>query len=109
MVNADPLRPWRVTKQGVILALRVTARGGRDGVEGIELQADGRPVLRVRVRAAATEGAANQAVISVIAKSFGVARTDLRLLSGRVARLKQLEVTGDPTELVARLEDLVAG
>jgi uncharacterized protein YggU (UPF0235/DUF167 family) len=65
--------------------------------------------LRVRVRAAAQDGAANQAVISLIAKSLGASKSDLRLLSGATARVKRLAVLGDPMVLSARLRALVAG
>jgi uncharacterized protein (TIGR00251 family) len=101
--------PWRRTAEGLTLSLRVTPRGGRDAIDGVEAQSDGRPVLRVRVRVAAEDGAANKAVIALIAKSLGASRSDVRLLSGATARLKQVAVDGDPAALTARLEALVAG
>jgi uncharacterized protein YggU (UPF0235/DUF167 family) len=36
-----------------MLAVRLTPRGGRDAIDGIEQLSDGRRVLKVRVRAAA--------------------------------------------------------
>ncbi len=108
-MSADGVRPWRATEQGLSIALRVTPRGGRDAIDGVEAQSDGRPVLRVRVRVAAEDGAANKAVIALIAKSLGASKSDVRLVSGATARLKQLAVDGDPLALAARLEALVAG
>ena len=64
--------PWRSSTTGVSIALRVTPRGGRDGVDGIEQLSDGRSVLKVRVRAIADGGEANRAVLVVLAKSLGV-------------------------------------
>lgn len=96
--------PWRITNEGVSLALRVTPRGGRDGIEGVEAQSDGRAVLKIRVRVAAEDGAANKAVIALLAKALGLAKSDIRLLSGHTARLKQLAVDGAPADLIARLE-----
>jgi uncharacterized protein YggU (UPF0235/DUF167 family) len=40
------------------LTVRLTPKGGRDAVDGIEQMADGRSVLKVRVRSAASEGEA---------------------------------------------------
>jgi len=107
-MSVDDARPWRGIERGVSIALRVTPRGGRDGIDGIEAQSDGRPVLRVRVRVAAEDSAANKAVIALIAKSLGVSKSGVSLLSGATARLKHLAIEGDPTALAARLEALVS-
>ena len=53
------MEPWRYSSQGLRIALRVMPRGGRDGIDGIEMLADGRPVVKVRVRAVADGGEAN--------------------------------------------------
>ena len=62
------MEPWRYSSQGLRIALRVMPRGGRDGIDGIEILADGRPVVKVRVRAVADGGEANRAVMAVLAK-----------------------------------------
>jgi len=90
------------------LVVRVTPRGGRDAVDGVEAIDDGRTVLRVRVRAAAEAGEANKAVIALLAKWLGVAKRDLTLMVGHAARVKHLAVAGDPLDLAARLERLTA-
>ena len=45
--------PWRYSSEGISIALRVTPRGGRDDIDGIETLANGRSVVKVRVRAIA--------------------------------------------------------
>ena len=45
-------RPWLRTGDGVSVAVRLTPKGGRDAIDGIETLSDGRAVLNVRVRAA---------------------------------------------------------
>ena len=45
--------PWRYSTQGISVALRVTPRGGRDDIDGVETLANGRSVVKVRVRAIA--------------------------------------------------------
>jgi uncharacterized protein (TIGR00251 family) len=98
--------PWRTSTTGVSIALRVTPRGGRDGVDGIEQLSDGRSVLKVRVRAVADGGEANRAVLVLLAKSLGVPKASVSLLSGATSRLKQIAVEGDPVRLAEALRQL---
>jgi len=98
--------PWRYSTQGISVALRVTPRGGRDDIDGVETLADGRTVLKVRVRAIAEGGEANRAVTELLAKALGVAKRDVRVLSGTTSRLKQIAVNGDPAKLGETLRQL---
>ena len=99
--------PWRYSTGGISVALRVTPRGGRDAIDGIETLADGRSVVKVRVRAIAEGGEANRAVIELLAKALGVPKARVRLLSGATSRLKQIAVDGDPAALGEALRALV--
>ena len=100
--------PWRYSTQGISVALRVTPRGGRDGIDGIETLANGRTVVKVRVRTIAEGGEANRAVIALLSEALGVARGKVRILSGPTSRLKQIAVDGDPAKLGERLRKLTA-
>ena len=91
--------PWRATSAGISVALRVTPRGGRDDIDGVETLSDGRSVLKVRVRAIADGGEANRAVTELLAKSLHVPKARVRLLSGATSRLKQIAIEGDPAAL----------
>lgn len=86
--------------------MRLTPKGGRDGVDGLGDGPDG-PVLKARVRAPPEKGAANAALEKLIAGTLGVPKSAVRLVAGQKARLKTLEVTGDPAVLSARLSELV--
>ncbi|RXH19859.1 DUF167 domain-containing protein [Bradyrhizobium guangzhouense] len=99
------MEPWRSSADGISIALRVTPRGGRDGIDGIEQLSDGRCVLKLRVRAVADGGEANRAVLALLAKSLGVPKASVSLLSGATSRLKQVAIAGDP----ARLADALRG
>jgi uncharacterized protein (TIGR00251 family) len=103
---AIPARPWQVAADGLVLMVRLTPKGGRDAVEGIAARADGRPVLKVRVRAAASEGEANAALLRLLAQTLGVAPRAIRLLAGDTARLKRLHVAGAGVALAAALEKM---
>ena len=100
--------PWRYCTDGISVALRVTPRGGRDDIDGLERLADGRTVVKVRVRAIAEGGEANRAVIELLAKVLGVPNGKVRLLSGTTSRLKQIAVDGDPAQLGEALRKLTA-
>src|SRR6516225_3586925 len=67
-------RPWGAAPNGIVLTVRLTPKGARDAIEGIERLADRRCALKVRVRAAPSEGAANAALVALIAKAAGVAK-----------------------------------
>jgi uncharacterized protein len=100
--------PWRYSTEGISVALRVTPRGGRDDIDGLEALADGRSVVKVRVRAVADGGEANRAVTKLLAKALGVPKASVRILSGTTSRLKQIAVDGDPARLGETLRALTA-
>ena len=100
--------PWRYSTLGISIALRVTPRGGRDDIDGLETLANGRTVVKVRVRAIADGGEANRAVTELLANVLGVSKAKVRILSGTTSRLKQIAVDGDPAKLGDALRKLTA-
>ena len=90
------------------MAVRLTPKGGRDAIDGLEILSDGRAVLKVRVRAAPSEGEANEALCRLIAKSVGVPPRDVALVAGATARIKRLTISGDGPTLMATLEKICA-
>jgi uncharacterized protein len=101
-------RPWAAIAGGVALAVRLTPKGGRDAVGGIETLADGRAVLKARVAAPPSEGEANEALCRLIAKTAGVPSRDVALVAGASARIKRLTIAGDGPTLMAVLEKVAA-
>ena len=99
-------RPWVIGAGGIALTVRLTPRGGRDAIDGVEQMADGRCVLKVRVRAAPSEGEANAALIQLIAKAVSVPRRDVALTAGTTSRIKRILISGDGAALAAKLEKL---
>ncbi|OYW68126.1 MAG: hypothetical protein B7Z40_04285 [Bosea sp. 12-68-7] len=95
--------PWTATADGLRLSVRLTPRGGRDAIDGIEILSDGRPVLQARVRAAPSEGEANAALLALIAHALDLPRSAVTLAAGASARLKTVAIAGDPADLGARL------
>jgi len=93
-----------VTAGGLVVTVRLTPRGGRDAIDGIERRANGQCVLKARVRAAATEGEANRALLALVAHAAGVPPRDVTLVSGATARIKRLMIAGQGPSLAAALE-----
>ncbi len=99
-------RPWTLAAGGVIVTVRLTPKGGRDAIDGIETLADGTTVLKVRVRAAPHEGAANDALCRLIAKAAGVPPSRVEIAGGAASRIKRLKIVGETQALVAALEKI---
>ena len=76
------------------LAVKLTPGAASDRIDGWDLDPEGRPVLKVRVRARPVEGQANAALILLLAKSLGVPRSTLSLMRGGQSRLNMIEVEG---------------
>src|SRR5262249_21441364 len=97
------LQPWRPAKAGLLLAVRVSPKAYRDGIDGLAETSEG-PALQGRVRAVPDQGEANTAVETVVAKWLGVAATKVAVTRGHKSRVKMLEIGGEP----AMLEALIA-
>jgi uncharacterized protein (TIGR00251 family) len=79
-------------------AVRLAPRSSSNGVDGV---LDG--VLKVRVTAPAVEGAANTALLALLAEELDVARRDVRIVAGATSRQKLVVVDGvEPEAVVAR-------
>ena len=98
--------PWIAGAGAVALTVRLTPKGGRDAIDGVETLADGRDILKVRVRAAPSEGEANDVLCRLLAKALGIPRRDVSLTAGATSRIKRLAVSGDVPTLIAALEKL---
>lgn len=70
-------------------SVRLTPRGGATRIDGVT---DG--VLRVRVAPAPVEGAANTALVRLLADELGVPPSRVRLVAGATGRLKRIVVDG---------------
>jgi uncharacterized protein YggU (UPF0235/DUF167 family) len=91
-----------------MVVVRLTPKGGRDAIESIEQRSDGQSVLKARVRAAASEGEANDALVKMLARALAVPPRDVSLLAGATSRLKRLMIAGDGPTLAAALEKIAA-
>lgn len=89
------------------LAIRLTPGASADRIDGWAMDADGRPILKVRVRARPIEGEANAALLKLMAKALGVPKSAVTLERGDQSRTKMIAVAGlSEDEAKARLTDL---
>jgi hypothetical protein len=75
-----------------ILPIRVTPRSAKPGIGGWRADADGREELEVSVAEAPADGAANEAVIRLLAKALGVSRSEVEIVAGAASRHKRVAV-----------------
>ncbi|MFN8592486.1 MAG: DUF167 domain-containing protein [Thermomicrobiales bacterium] len=91
--------------RGSVIRIIVVPRGSRNQ---IEISDHG--LLRIRVTAPPVDGAANAAVIKVLAEAIDVSRSRLSILTGEHSRHKQILVDGlTPEQLMPRLGGEAAG
>lgn len=76
------------------LAVRLTPGAASDRIDGWDADAEGRRVLKVRVRARPIEGEANDALIKLLAKALGVPKSAVAIQRGGQSRTKILVIDG---------------
>ena len=81
------------------LDVRVIPRAGRSGFAGLR---DG--ALVVKLAAAPVDGAANDELIALLAKTLRIPKRDIALVSGERSRSKRIRIAGlDREGVLARL------
>jgi uncharacterized protein (TIGR00251 family) len=63
-------------------------------------------MIKIRIAAPAVENAANRALIEFIARRLGIAKRNVRIVSGSANRKKVLEIDGVGAEAIAGLVPL---
>jgi len=94
-------RKFRITEaeSGAAFPVRVIPRASRNEVEGITGNA-----LKVRVTAPPVEGAANKALIELLAERLKIRKSQIEIVAGQTSQHKMISVVGlGPSEVEARL------
>ena len=86
-----------------IVAIRVTPRSSKPGIGGWRTGIDGREELEIRVAEPPADGAANDAVVRLLAKALGISRSQVEILSGATSRHKRVRLPIDLNEVRHRL------
>jgi hypothetical protein len=85
------------------VAIRVTPRSAKPGIGGWRAGADGRVELEVRVAEAPTDGAANDAVVKLLAKALGISRSEVSIIAGHASRHKRVAIPFELEEFRRRV------
>jgi hypothetical protein len=82
--------------------MRLTPRAARDSVDGVKEGPDGR-YIQARVRAVPENGKANAALVELVARELGVAKSTVTVTAGQTHRLKSLLIGGDAAALEKKI------
>jgi uncharacterized protein len=92
------------------LPIKLTPGASSDRIDGWDVDPEGRPVLKVRVRARPVDGEANAALIKFLAKALDVSKSSVDLARGGQSRLKMIEIEGlSLDDIMRRLDDILGG
>ncbi len=86
------------------IAVRVTPRSSKPGIDGWRAGADGRDELELRVAEAPADGAANAAVTRLLAVALGLPNSQVSLVSGHSSRHKRIALPLEIGEVRRRIE-----
>lgn len=95
---------YEETETGLKICVRVTPKASANLLRGVEEVLPGQKALKISVTAVPEDGKANKAVIALLSKSLGLPKSSFQVLQGETARLKIILITGDPSELISRIE-----
>jgi uncharacterized protein len=99
----DELLPLKPTDFGVRLIIKVTPKASSNRI-GIAMNENyGTYALKVYVTAVPEDGEANEAVLKLLAKSWGLPKSIFKVLSGHKDRKKVIHIQGDPQSLMKYL------
>lgn len=93
------------------MTIRLTPRAGRDALCGLSRAAGPRgeeTVLAAQVSAAPADGAANQALLRLLARDWRLPVSSLSVTSGARSRVKRVLVRGAAAELTPFLSGKIA-
>jgi len=94
--------------EGIVIHVRLTPKSSAAKIAGAALHGE-KPVLKAHVTAPPEDGKANAALTQLIAGWLGVPKSKVTVAAGQKSRLKSVAVAGDPAELMAKVELLLAG
>lgn len=85
------------------VAIRVTPRSSKPGIGRWRAGSDGREELEIRVSEAPSDGAANEAVVRLLAYALGISRAEVKIVSGAASRHKRVSLPFEIDEVRRRL------
>ena len=90
---------WQISKHGLAVKVRVMPNASKNAVTGVYTAGDGQMSLKVSTTAQPEKGKANKAVIAILSKKFGLAKSKFSVVSGLTDRNKTIILDGDVEEI----------
>lgn len=81
--------PYKETGDGIVFKVQVVPRASRSEIVG-----EHNGALRVRIAASPVDGAANEELVRLLARSLQVPRSAVEITAGHSAKLKTVRVGG---------------
>lgn len=81
--------PFRRSKKGITLKVKVEPRSSRKGISGVVGDS-----VKVKVHAPPVKGEANTEIIEILSKEFNVKKNAIRIITGHYSRDKVVEIAG---------------
>lgn len=96
---------YSVTKDGILLSVKVVTNAGASAVKDIVKDAEGREFLRLTVVSVPEKGKANKEVIKLLSKELGVAKSVLSVETGETSHYKKILIQTNDDEVVKKLNE----
>lgn len=100
---------YELSKQGVILRVRLTPNSSSCFIKGIFENADGDQFLKINVVSVPEKGKANKELLLLLAKELKLAKSDLEIVSGETGRYKKILLKVTEEKVVATIDKWVKG
>jgi uncharacterized protein len=89
-VREDMKIPYKKTKNGIMIEVKVEPRSSRRQISGI-MDND---ILKVKLTAPPVDGSANEQLIELISETTGVKKSQIKIVRGLSSKRKLVEITG---------------
>lgn len=89
-VREDMNIPYKKTKNGITIEVKVEPRSSRKQITGIMDNS----ILKVKLTAPPVDGSANEQLIELISEATGIKKSQIRIIRGQSSKIKLVEITG---------------
>ncbi|MEW6416740.1 MAG: DUF167 domain-containing protein [Nitrospirota bacterium] len=81
--------PFKKSKKGITLKVKVEPRSSRKGISGLVGDA-----IKIKVNAPPAGGAANEELLEILSERFDIKKTAIKIIKGQFSRDKVVEIEG---------------
>ena len=97
---------YELSKQGIILRVRLTPNSSSCFIKGVFENAEGLHFLKIGVVSVPEKGKANKELIGFLAKKLCIAKNKIQIISGDTDRYKKILISEENDEIVSLIEQL---